>query len=306
METHSAQYRWWPGIVTLSAAVVVFALSACDPKLRSNIGEPEDAALTVIDPAPNALAAPPAEAKTLPAAVAPDAPVIPLRRSLQNQAGAILDGEILAKSGDEIAFRRDSDGKMFLIALATLAPDDQLALHELPDAFVDQIESLRPAPAESSRSKNRPPLVTELQSHPSLLAAKAAARESGRPLLVIVTGIPDEEENTDPADPTPVSDPTVARDSCQSLIRTVLGDRGFAGFVNERFEYFYLDLLKKESLSAIEREAGERICWDCGIKDFPAFIVFGPDEEELGRKAGFNGKGPQEVIGTLESFGGVQ
>lgn len=233
---------------------------------------------------------------------------IPHRRSIKNQAGVTLDGEILAKSGDEIAFRRDTDGQTFLIALPTLCPADQLAIQELPDGGLPMIESLRPSPT-ADIAKNRPPLLTELQPHSTFEEAKAASKASGRPLLVIVTGVPDEameggDELNDPASGS--INPAASRKACLSLIRTVLGDRSFAGFVNDRYEYYYLDRLDVSGLSDMEREVVDRFCRECGIVDYPTSILYSPDEQEMFRLTGYDGKGPSRFIGFLENVSGKE
>lgn len=305
MRRRSRSIRWCPRLARLIAAFVCFGLSACEPKLRSNTektaAEPSEATKTdesnlafpSLNPAP--AAAPIISGLT-----------IPHRRSIKNLAGVSLDGEILAKSGDEIAFRRDFDGLMFLIALPTLSPVDQLAIHELPDTDLALIESLRPA-ATADISKNRPPLLTELQPHGTFEAAKSASKASGRPLLVIVTGVPDEPIEGGDELNAPIAgsiNPAASRKACLSLIRTVLGDRSFAGFVNEHYEYYYLDRLDERDLSAPELEAAERVCQECRIVDYPATILYSPDEQEILRLEGYDGKGPRRFMGLLEGGSG--
>lgn len=182
---------------------------------------------------------------------------------------------------------------------------DQLAIHELPDTSVELIESLRPAPVAAPIAKNRPPLMTELQPHGTFEEAKAASKASGRPLLVIVTGIP--EAGTEIGDALDAStsfvamNPAASRKACLSLMRTVLGDRSFAGFVNERYEYYYLDRLDESALSDREREAADRVSWECGIMNYPTSILYGPNEQEMFRLEGYDGKGPSRFMEFLDS-----
>jgi hypothetical protein len=304
MGVRSRQIWLCPSSARLLAPILLFGLTACEPKLRSDNTE------TAVEPRRATEAKAPTDALLSFIAGASPAPVvassaIPQRRSIKNQAGVTLSGEILAKSGDELAFRRDLDGKMFLIELGSLSPDDQLALYELPDASPELVDSLRPAPAGAAKENKRIPMVTELQSHGTFAEAQAAAKASGRHLLLIVTGEPDEvTDNMDASAPVAVMNPAATRKACQSLIRTVLGDRSFAGYVSERYEYYYLDRIGAGGIGAPDQDQGHRILLDYGINEYPTILLLSPDAQEIGRLVGYDGKGPSRVMAKLEDIYG--
>ncbi|MEQ1840363.1 MAG: hypothetical protein ABL994_08140, partial [Verrucomicrobiales bacterium] len=164
----------------------------------------------------------------------------PLKRTLHNPQGKAIECEIIAKEGDSIAFRREADGKSFLISVFQLSVDDQLFLADFEDEAVDVITAFRdesgtnvsPGSKDKPADGGRPLLPREILWHETLESALEAAKISGKNVMLVMTG----DFDFSPSEFQVELYSESADKNSDSLIRTVLKDTSFLGFVNSQFE----------------------------------------------------------------------
>ncbi len=219
-----------------------------------------------------------------------------MERTLHNPQGKAIEGEILAKEGDSIAFRREADGKSFLISIFQLSVDDQLFLANLEDEGRDLISAIREeagdnaAPASKSGpvAGNRSLLPREILWHESLESALEASKTSGKKVMLVLTGdfdfVPSEFQIDFYSDS--------ANKNSDSLIRTVLKDTSFLGFVNDKFEAVHESYFVAKDITGEQHVAMEDLAKRWTLKVFPTVLILGSEGKELGRIDGYDRRGP--------------
>lgn len=279
-----------PQALFLGCAVSLFALVGCKPRLaKKKDGTPQEQRQN------------PFEELDAPGVPDETASVYPIRRAIHSSNGQTLEGEILAKDGDEILFRRDIDGKEFDVSLFQLTVDDQLELANLPDDPWKEAEESSDSTSDLARSsgpsiEDREKMGADLFLHESFAAAKSAAKETGRPILLIFTGIP----YSDPEDSESVSRAARAKRESESTIRTILGDMSFESFANGHLEVVHIDFLDEESLSEERKKANNSAAGMWGINTYPLAILVNENDYEIDRITGFGSRGANYLMEKLE------
>ncbi len=287
----SVPYFWFSRhAFLLGGAIFLFASVGCKPRLAEKKNE------AALEQRQNPFA-------ELESATAPTdtAGAYPLRRAIHSSSGQTLEGEILAKEGDEIRFRRDIDGKEFDVSLFQLNVDDQLELANLPEEPWREAESA-PDSSSDSESRARPSiedrekLGADLFLHESFPAAKSMAKETGRPILLIFTGIP----YYDPEDSESVSRAAKAKRESESAIRTILGDTWFESFANRNLELVHINFLDEESLSKEQKKANNSAAGMWGVNTYPLAILVNENDYEIARITDFGSRGANYFLEQLE------
>lgn len=217
-------------MLTLLSGMIV--LGGCKPPaLRSEKEADESGELLSFDEAPVSTEA---ISGAVPAAPAPvvEEPVkkqYPLSRVITNAEGRSIPGEIVGKRGNDIAFRRTSDGKTFVVSIAQLSADDQLDLAALPDESVETVASLL---AEQTAAAPAPPGQRQRSRradwHDDPEEAFAEAKELGLPVYVLFTG-------SDWCPP------------CKILETTIHDDSDFSGFADKNLVLLVISPNEKPS-----------------------------------------------------------
>jgi len=116
----------------------------------------------------------------------------PLDFTVENPDGRRLTGVVLGKEGDEIAFRRDSDNGEFIIPLSGLGTTSWVALSDLPDGGIEQLETLRYREVEvavAAVPERRPTLGNDfLETVEEALERAKASDQGQRHVLVSFLG----------------------------------------------------------------------------------------------------------------------
>jgi len=99
-------------------------------------------------------------------------------------------------------------------------------------------------------------------------AAFEAARESGRPILVLFTG----------SDWCP---------HCQLLEEHVLATEAFQAWAKDRVELLVVDL-PRQGIPAAVREERSAFCKRYGVKSFPNVVLIGPDGSKIAAQPGYS------------------
>lgn len=196
--------RSFPSLTVLSVGFAsLFVLSSCEkPELASaGAGEPDlEEKPLVLDAAEEKMAPEVATgdsdlAAYRPINVAgslgddPDAPQFPYLCTIKNHAGVELMGQILAKSGSEIAFRRGSDRKLFIISAETLADESQQLVNGFRDEEQEKLELAKnpQATIAAAEPPKRRPLLGQGYDD-NVLGALERAKESDRDVMVFFLG----------------------------------------------------------------------------------------------------------------------
>lgn len=202
----------------------------------------------------------------------------PLSRVITNAAGRSISGTIIGKMGEEIAFKRDADGKAFVLSISQLSPDDQLELSELTDESVETVVSLRseqsapgvanaPAAAQKQRTRNA-------KWHEVPETAFAESKALGLPVYVLFTG-------SDWCPP------------CKMLEKTIHEDDAFSEFADKNLVLLVIDFPKRKAQSSTVKERNRKMASDWQVRGYPSiFLTNGID-------------GKREIIersNTVESF----
>lgn len=178
-------------IITSLVACGVFS-SCSKPELASDDEGDESSRVVKLTPE----AAP----KTVPTVLEEQ---FPYSATISNQDGKQIVGEILAKDSDEIAFRRTSDGKLFVIPVATLSADTQALVGRFREEKVDKLAAAKAAKAAQTKTMAAAAAVQPPPGHRPLGAdyptdysgALERASTNGRDVLVIALGEKREDPN---------------------------------------------------------------------------------------------------------------
>lgn len=251
-------------ILTLTMLSAMIVLVGCKPPaLRSDNEGDDSGELLSFDESPS-----PAEAVSEPAPAAP-APVVeepvkkqyPLSRVITNAEGRSIPGEIVGKRGDDIAFRRTSDGQRFVVSLTQLSADDQLDLAALPDESTEAVAALlaEQTAAASAATASRPPLGPGQRSrraewHDDPEEAFAEAKELGLPVYVLFTG-------SDWCPP------------CKILEKTIHDDTDFSDFADKNLVLLVIDFPKRKAQSAKVKERNRNLASRWGVGSYPTIFL---------------------------------
>lgn len=243
-------------MLTLLSGMIV--LGGCKPPaLRSEKEADESGELLSFDEAPVSTEA---ISGAVPAAPAPvvEEPVkkqYPLSRVITNAEGRSIPGEIVGKRGNDIAFRRTSDGKTFVVSIAQLSADDQLDLAALPDESVETVASLL---AEQTAAAPAPPGQRQRSRradwHDDPEEAFAEAKELGLPVYVLFTG-------SDWCPP------------CKILETTIHDDSDFSGFADKNLVLLVIDFPKRKAQSAKVKERNSEMAHNWGVGGYPTIFL---------------------------------
>ncbi|MCG8600872.1 MAG: hypothetical protein MI807_12075 [Verrucomicrobiales bacterium] len=176
-------------IFTSLVACVVFS-SCSKPELASNDDEGDESSRVVKltpEAAPKAVQTEQDEQ-------------FPYSATISNQDGKQIVGEILAKDSDEIAFRRKSDSKLFVIPVATLSAETQALVERFREEKVDKLAAAKAAQAKPPTAvaavqppTGHRPLGADYPTDYSGALERASA--NGRDVLVIALGEKREDPN---------------------------------------------------------------------------------------------------------------
>lgn len=196
---------------------------------------------------------------TAPEAKADPAPAMqfPLDRVLRNADGRSIVGTILAKRGDEIAFRRQSDGKEFVLSITRLSADDQIELSSFHDESVDRINEISGKQGETAgASVARTDRPREAEWHDDPEKAFKEAKATRLPIYVLFTG-------SDWCPP------------CMRLEETIHDTREFQEFANLNLVLLKIDFPRRKSQSNAEKERNQEMADSWGVEGFPTIFLTG-------------------------------
>lgn len=288
MKSHSDQsidirYRFTRSAVTaLSLVVGMIYLSGCNPPaLQSDlkpegkeISLPEETieAETVTDTASRNAASRPSSDSEIESVKKSQ---FPLSRVITNSTGRSISGAIIGKEGELIAFKRDTDGKAFLISISQLSAKDQLDLIELSDESVETVVALQSQ--QNAAGTKEPESVPQKQKirraewHEDPDAAFAESKALGLPVYVLFTG-------SDWCPP------------CKMLEKTVHKNSEFSDFADKNLVLLMVDFPKRKSQNVKVKERNQELATEFGISVYPTIILT-------------NGaKGTRETIQRTESI----
>jgi thiol-disulfide isomerase/thioredoxin len=246
-------------LLTILSGMIV--LGGCKPPaLRSDkVADESGKELSFDDStAPAESFSEPAPAAPAPVAEEPVKTQYPLSRVITNAEGRSIPGEIVGKRGDEIAFRRTSDGQRFVVSLTQLSANDQLDLATLPDESAEAVAALL-AEQTAASTAPRPPLGSGQRSrraewHDDPEKAFAEAKELGLPVYVLFTG-------SDWCPP------------CKILETTIHDDADFSDFADKNLVLLVLDFPKRKSQSAEIKERNSEMASSWGVGGYPTIYL---------------------------------
>lgn len=111
-------------------------------------------------------------------------------------------------------------------------------------------------------------------------AAMAAAREQGKPVLILFTG----------------SDWCTY---CKLLEEKVLHTETFRKWAGDRLILVMIDL-PKEGISAEERATRSRVCLKYGVRTFPSVVLAGADGAKITTQSGYMGQAADSWVAALD------
>lgn len=231
----------------------------------------------------------------------------PMPRTLSNSKGKAIEGEVLAKAGEIIAFQRTADGGTFLISISQLSIDDQLFLGNLEDEGRETIEAMSAKVDSSDESglsaqagggAHRPLIAREIAWHLDTESALKACIVSKRNLMLVISG----NLNLSPGEFEVDLFSERSEQSSDSLKRTVLKDTSFLGFVNNTFEAVHLECLYSEEFNAEQQEKTDEIVEQWQLKTLPTILIINPEGQEVARVEGYDRRGPNLLRERLKAM----
>ena len=93
-----------------------------------------------------------------------------------------------------------------------------------------------------------------------------------------------------------------SKQSSESLIRTVLKDTSFLGFVNENFEAVHLSYLYSNKFTQEQYEEVIDMAQMWEMKTFPTILFINSEKTEVGRIVGYDRRGPNLLRERIESL----
>lgn len=242
---------------------MIFLGGCKPPALRSDKEAGESAEVLSFDESTASTDAIPEPAPAAPAPVVEE-PVkkqYPISRVITNAEGRSIPGEIVGKRGDDIAFKRTSDGQRFVVSLTQLSANDQLDLATLPDESTEAVAALlaEQTAAAPAATAPRPPLGPGQRSrraewHDDPEKAFAEAKELGLPVYVLFTG-------SDWCPP------------CKILETTIHDDSDFSDFADKNLVLLELDFPKRKSQSAKVKERNSEMASSWGVGGYPTIYL---------------------------------
>lgn len=109
--------------------------------------------------------------------------------------------------------------------------------------------------------------------------ARAAAEDTGRPILTVFTG----------------SDWCV---HCRTLEENVLHTDTFRAWARERVVLLMIDL-PQNGISAEERRSRSRVCVKYGVRTFPSVLLLGPDGAKITAQSGYKGQSADAWVAAI-------
>lgn len=182
----------------------------------------------------------------------------PLSRTITNSDGRSIPGEIVGKSGDDIAFKRTSDGKTFVVSLTQLSANDQLDLAELADESAGVVTSLLAEKTAATPDSSAPPgqrtKSRRADWHDDPEKAFAESKELGLPVYVLFTG-------SDWCPP------------CKILETTIHDDSDFKDFADKNLILLVIDFPKRKSQPAKVKERNSEMASEWGVGGYPTIFL---------------------------------
>jgi len=244
----------------------------------------------------------------MPASLVTPAKVLqfPLRRTIHNPQGKAIEGAVLAKEGERIAFIRDADGVRFLISIFQLSVDDQLFFGNLEDEGIEIVQAISSESegagefeknAKNENSSIRPLIPREILWHDTLETALQASRQSGRTLMLVITG--DIYLNSTPLQTDIYNE--IGKERSESLSRTVLKDTSFLSFVNANLESAHLDYALSKEYNHKRYEEAIELAEEWRLNLLPTILLIDPEGSEVGRIEGYDRRGPNLLRDKIEA-----
>ena len=253
-----------PRALLLAIMVGMILLGGCKPPKLQSEKEPEGTnplSETVSNPASDGAAPVLAPAPVVAPVSAPEAVVekqFPLARVIISADGRSIPGEIVGKRGEDIAFKRKSDGQFFVISIAQLSPDDQLDLAALADESVEAVAALsleqNPATAASPAPVNRLKAARKARWFNDPEEAFAESKKIGLPVYVLFTG-------SDWCPP------------CKALEKDVHRNFKFSSFADEHLVLLAIDFPKRKAQSAEIKERNRAMAEKWGVRGYPTIFL---------------------------------
>jgi thiol-disulfide isomerase/thioredoxin len=243
-------------LLTIMAGMIL--LGGCKPPKLQSEKEPEGTnpfPETVSSPASDG-AAPVSAPVSVPEAVVEKQ--FPLVRVIISADGRSIPGEIVGKRGDEIAFKRKSDGQFFVISFAQLSPNDQLDLAALADESIEAVAALssdqNAAAATSPAPVNRLKAARKARWFNDPEEAFAESKKIGLPVYVLFTG-------SDWCPP------------CKALEKDVHRNFKFSSFADEHLVLLAIDFPKRKAQSAEIKERNRAMAEKWGVRGYPTIFL---------------------------------
>ena len=208
----------------------------------------------------------------------------PLERSIRNGQGKELEGTILGKQGDYIAFQRKVDGKKFLISIYSLSPGDTADMAQMEDGEISQVEQLMtPEQFREQRERASRDVDVDSDGHYSYKEALVAAKESGKPVMMIFVG---NYYGGDGDEKSAAASSRMKKES-EKMEKTVVRDSRFREFAEDKTEFLYIDLMDEKLLPIEIKRRNNSLAGSWSVFRYPTIILVNQNGYEILRVEGY-------------------
>lgn len=223
---------------------------------------------------------------------------LPAPATLRSRDGKEIEVTILGKREDEIAIRRETDGKRYVLSLSRLGERDLAWISGLddenPEVFLEIAGENSPVSAAPAGSAK--PFSFQRDWHGSIDAAFEASRKSGRPVMLVFTG----GRSYPHSAPSRGADFKADGKQSRSLIRGVLNDRGFKTFAADRTEPVHVSFFEDADADVGQVPGRFTVVRGVRMDGFPSIAIFDGATGYVDQISGYYGDGPNAVIRELE------
>ena len=260
------RYRFTRSAVTaLSLLVGMIYLGGCNPPALQSDLKPDGKEISLPEESIDAGTVSDIDSRNAASPASSDSDIesvkksqFPLSRVITNSTGRSISGTIIGKEGELIAFKRDADGKAFLISIAQLSTKDQLDLIELSDESVETVVALQsqhntagtkePEPAPQQQK------IRRAEWHEDPDAAFAESKALGLPVYVLFTG-------SDWCPP------------CKMLEKTIHKTSEFSDFADKNLVLLMVDFPERKSQNAKVKERNQELATEFGVSGYPTIFL---------------------------------
>lgn len=271
----------------LACCLAVLGLVACQPPKLAEVrddGEQsgvDEAALELVEISGDPIT-PDGEEEEVPSIT------YPVSRAVVSAEGAALEGVILAKRDDQLAFRRQADQRVFLLPLERLNQNEQEELSAWPDGEEAVIDALIAGETSDANHADVRHSSTENRSgrsgrrgnpqwHTSLDDALRESEQYGLPILAFFTG-------SDWCPP------------CKKMHGQILSSSSFRSFASDHVVLLKVDFPRRKKLPEKVQQANRDLSTRWGVNAFPTTILMDGKDQEYHRQRGL----PKSATGYVE------